>query len=250
MNDKLWRCARPKHFVKELKIFVEKMKKSKDQTLFDIRSQYNYDLTDIINDVLNIIGITNNQTNGNPNEIVNELVRSVNDDKQIEDQYLKNLNINEMLIHKSSIGDYNSVKSLIESNEYIFSDEVKFEAIYYATQENQRNIVKLLSTNKINLNDALRSQIPPLFRAVINNNLEMTQILIEAGADPNYKFDHKTALSEAVYFNDDDTISKFLISKGSNIEIAIDALEIFDPSNEVQEKLKIKGLEMLNGFNL
>jgi ankyrin repeat protein len=256
MNECLWKYAhetgnkssynyKSEQFVDELKLFVDNMT---DQTIIDVKSQYDYDLTNVINDVLNIIGLTNKQIYDEPNKtmrdkIVQELVQEVRNDEQKELKYSEKLSDDELLAHKASNGDLVGVKLILSSHKY--SEKGLFDAINSAVNTNQLNVVKLLLTNKININKGFS----PLFSAVMHNKIEMVQTLIEAGADPNYMFKNDTALSEAVYYNyNDDTIPNFLISKGSDINVAIELLEAFGPSDEVQEESKIKGLSMLYGL--
>ncbi len=89
----------------------------------------------------------------------------------------------------SEKGSLGIVKLLIEKKANVNARNIYgYNSIILAADRGHIEIVKLLIENKAELNaEAEEGGVTALLRAVINNNYEMAEILLKAGANPNIK---------------------------------------------------------------
>ena len=71
-------------------------------------------------------------------------------------------------------------------------------------------IIKFLLRNKADVNEIFYNR-SYLYRAILKNNIELTTLLVEYGADVNYVDNrHRTVYSYAMEYADDDIIEILL----------------------------------------
>jgi ankyrin repeat protein len=68
-----------------------------------------------------------------------------------------------------------------------------------AIDRNDLNAVRLLLSKGLNPNKGANENFPPLYNATARNSLEMVKLLIEAGADVNFKYKGERSLLDVAY---------------------------------------------------
>src|SRR6185312_7061829 len=128
------------------------------------------------------------------------------------------------------INDTEAMKQMIEKGIDVNVDIINENEtlLYYATQENKLEIVKLLINAGADVNKAnskkpdVYSGMTPLHIAAFNGNLELVQLLVEKGADKNAQteFWRTTPIHMAIRKNNLDVI-KYLKSAGADLTLTI-----------------------------
>lgn len=96
--------------------------------------------------------------------------------------------------HKTSSGGETKLEDIL--NKAVVEEEKdEFPLLVYAARKNHIEIVKILLENKVDVNCVSSKNVSALIEACMNNNLVMSQLLMENGANPNYIFEGKKGKS-------------------------------------------------------
>jgi ankyrin repeat protein len=249
----------------------------------NIKSQYCYDVTYILNKISNISEISNIFDISMINKYLidwahecylNENIQNTelythscicqNNIKIIEDLIreiiLDNCQINrqddQTLYCEINDENIDNLQKLLECrpNHYshVYLPDIIFNAICLAVKKNNINILELLLTyNRSNLNlnqnKLYIKQVNPLLLSVLRNKYEYIIMLIRAGADMNFvTLDNCTVLAHAAR-EEDENMCKFLIENGADIKLAKSNLESMKSNYINNTPLDvIKGLNIIN----
>ncbi|MEK6734860.1 MAG: DUF3431 domain-containing protein, partial [Pseudomonadota bacterium] len=126
--------------------------------------------------------------------------------------------LNSQLFDNSFYGNNDAIIELLSKGADINSRHTDLLAtpLYAATKNNQLATVKLLHKNKADINIPASNGASPLYIAATNNYPEITQFLIDSGADQFTKVDALIPFSGSVYFGKLNTTKVFLNS-GANV---------------------------------
>ena len=103
--------------------------------------------------------------------------------------------------------------------EFSHSDIIFNQFINAATNGDERNVLSLLLTSKININGKYQDGTAALLNAVFSNKESMVSLLLDKGADINFKSGYgSTALIYAARYSTDSMIS-LLLDKGAETNI-------------------------------
>ncbi len=242
-------------FVRELKAFLQQYEADKAKTRQSEMARYQYDARKVVEQVVSAIGKDGRVAGAALDQpglhpVARELLREVAADAGKRAAELGKLSQNDRLVRLASGGDCAAVRTLLESGQ--FSEAALLNAVYYATQENQADMVKLLlaspKVKKIDLNqDPAGHNIPPLHRAAYNGLTDIAILLLGAGADPDFVAKTgDTAVSYAAYAGNRAMVELLLEHDGDPGK----ALEILrrdslTADNAVQVASYSKGIQML-----
>ena len=102
-------------------------------------------------------------------------------------------------------GNVSKVKACVELDPDLVNvkNKNKYAGLHYAAEYGNTELCEFLVTcSDIDINTTDNTNLTPLMVSCINGNDKITECLMEAGADPNFKnFDGYSAAMWAVYFN-------------------------------------------------
>ena len=101
-----------------------------------------------------------------------------------------------------------------------YQGSYKMRPIQHSVIDNNLEITKLLLLNgaDANVQDDNEDLLPPLHFAVCEKQLEIVKLLIEHGADVNLVEDDRTPLHFASTVNENREMVELLLQKGANLE--------------------------------
>jgi ankyrin repeat protein len=113
--------------------------------------------------------------------------------------------------------------SLVDILEYLLSYNLNQDNIdiglNYAVRKNNLEMVKMLLTRKANVNYSSRSTDPALYLAVDSRNISIASVILESGADVNQKvFVSGNRAIHAAVFNNDIAMTELLIQHGADLD--------------------------------
>jgi ankyrin repeat protein len=91
--------------------------------------------------------------------------------------------------------------------------------LQYAIRENRTAALWLIN-HGVNVNYGSKNEMSALMWAVNRGDIELAKILLEAGADINYKRGTQSALSHAL-FRGEDEIALWLIERGADVKVVL-----------------------------
>ncbi len=195
MEDYMWDAAlstgnksgygfKSKPFVRELKRFLKDFEESREVTILREKSQYEYDSAEVVRQVLGMLNADGEVDEGRlehhrMHQVAVKLAQEIAIDCQKRGQEGGDLSKDEFLVRVVERGDFETTRRLLASQS--FSDEAMLSAVYYATQENHSDVVRLLVARGIDLNRNPPANIPPLHRAAYDDLRSVASVLLRAG---------------------------------------------------------------------
>lgn len=128
-----------------------------------------------------------------------------------------------LLMAAAELGNANAVKLLLSHGAKVnardrlsYHDQGGSTALHRAARYQHHEIVRLLITSKADLNVCDKNGQTALHWAAENGDLPMTQLLLDAGANPDRSCRTSTSLSTAVVLGHIDIV-RLLLSKGAQL---------------------------------
>jgi cytohesin len=124
------------------------------------------------------------------------------------------------IIVAASKGDIEIVKHLLQKDSYINADDENgFSAIHHASSNGHENIVAILLSAGVNIDDQTNNRgQTPLHMAVEHNHINVVSLLLSKGANFNLKDSSGNSPLHIAAENGYKNIAELLISKGAIID--------------------------------